>query len=192
MPPVSCCLVTGLTGADKRGFLVALSRMRPANAAWALLDNDGGGSARDLAGSGIATAVVNGCACCSGQVMLQTGIVQLLRQARPQLLIVAVDGAAEPEALERVLRQPGIAGSIELALLLCIAPAQWFDVLPGHARERLQRQMKAADGVIAGDGNAAAKLHAAGAERLLQAEEAIRRVSAAASGVSSRASRMAS
>jgi G3E family GTPase len=124
--------------------------------------------------------------------MLQTGIVQLLRRTRPQLLIIAVDGAAEPEALERVLRQPGIAGSIELALHLCIAPAQWLDVLPGHARERLQRQIKAADGVIAGDGNTAAKLHAAGAERLLQAEEAIRRVSAVASGVSASASRIAS
>ncbi|MDP1671694.1 MAG: GTP-binding protein [Burkholderiales bacterium] len=192
MSPVPACLVTGLTGADKRRFLVALVGMRPANTTWALLDNDGGGSARDLTDSGIATAVVNGCACCSGQVMLQTGIVQLLRRERPQLLIIAVDGAAEPEALDRVLRQPGITGSVTPALQLCIAPAQWFDVLPGHARARLQRQMQAADGVIAGGGNTAAKLQAAGARQLLQAEEAIRRVSAVASGVSASASRIAS
>ena len=185
MVPVPACLVTGLPGAGKRSFIAALAQARPERAQWALLDNDGGGSARDLAGSGLATAVVSGCACCSGQVLLHTGIVQLLQRSRPHLLVVAVDGAAEPAALARVLQQPGIAGSITPALQLCIAPPQWLATLPEHARERLQRQMLAADGVIAGDGNA-------GAGRLIQAAEAISRVLALVSGPSANSSQIAS
>jgi G3E family GTPase len=183
MFPVPVCLVTGLPGAGKRRFIAALAQARPSGAPWALLDNDGGGSAQDLARSGIATAVVGGCACCSGQVLLQTGLVQLLQRARPHLLIVAVDGAAEPAALARVLQQPGIAGGIALALQLCIAPPQWLAALPEHARERLRRQMLAADGVIAGDGSE-------GAGRLLQAAEAVSRVLALASGASASSSQI--
>jgi G3E family GTPase len=192
MPAAPACLITGLTGTDKRSFLAALALARSADAAWALLDNDGGGSARDLAGRGIATAVINGCACCNGQVLLQTGLVQLLRRNRPQLLIVAVDGAAEPAALGRVLEQPGIAQGLRSVLQLCVAPPQWLDRLPPAARARLLGQIEAADGVIARDPAAAAKLRAAGAKQVLQADDAIRRILALASDSSASVSRIAS
>lgn len=96
---VPLCLITGLTGADKRAFIHALLAVRPTEQRWALLDNDGGDIARDAAGAQLAVSVINGCACCTGQVALQTGIVQLIRQSRPQRLIVVASGAAEPAAL---------------------------------------------------------------------------------------------
>ena len=93
---VPACLITGLPGADKQGFVAALAAARPCGASWALLDNDGGGSAQALARDGIATGIVSGCACCSGRITLQVGLVQLLRRVRPGFLIITADGAAEP------------------------------------------------------------------------------------------------
>lgn len=173
MVPVPACLVTGLPGANKRSFITTLAQARPAGAQWALLDNDGGGSARDLAGSGIATAVVSGCACCSGQVLLQTGIVQLLRHSRPKLLIIAVDGAAEPAALERVLQQADLARTIAVSHRLCVVSPQWLKVLPQHALELLQRQMAAADQIVAADAAAATVLRSSGVARIVESAAAV-------------------
>lgn len=172
MVPVPACLVTGLPGADKRNFVAALVQARPAGARWALLDNDGGGSARDLVRDLPDAATVNGCACCSGQVALQTGLVQLLRRARPQRLVIAVDGAAEPAALERVLRQPGLARTIAVTHHLCVVSPQWLKVLPLHALELLQRQMAAADQIVAADAAAAAMLRSAGVARVVESAAA--------------------
>lgn len=190
--PVPVCLVTGLTGTDKRGFVAALLRARPSGSRWALLDNDGGGSALDLAQDGIETATVSGCACCTGQVALQTGIVQLVRRVRPQWLVIAVDAAAEPDALQRVFAQVDLTRGIRLAQHICAASPQWLARLPQNALERLQRQMAAADCVVTTRAEAVAALHAAGIGRVVQADEAIRRIAGVSPASSASSSRIAS
>ncbi|MBX3652177.1 MAG: hypothetical protein KF771_12470 [Burkholderiales bacterium] len=159
---VPACLITGLPGADKQGFIAALAAARPHGAPWALLDNDGGGSAQALTRKGIATEVVIGCACCTGQVTLQVGLVRLLRRSRPGFLLIAADGAAEPDALEQALRQPELARAIALTRRVCVAPPQWLAALPEAARERLRRQIAAADSVVAATAAGVAQLRAAG------------------------------
>ena len=186
------CLVTGLSGADKRRFVAALLRARPAGSRWALLDNDGGGSALDLARDGPEAATVSGCACCSGQIALHAGIVQLVRRARPQLLVIAVDGAAEPDALQRVLAQPELARGIRVTRNTCVASPQWLAVLPRSALERLQRQMAAADCVAATDAKAVDGLRAAGVSRVVQADEAISRIAGESAASSASSPRIAS
>lgn len=190
--PIPACLVTGLTGTDKRSFVAALLRARPADSRWALLDNDGGGSAMDLALQGLETAIVSGCACCTGQVALHAGIVQLVRRARPQWLVVAVDGAAEPDALERVFAQPELARGIRVARIICAMSPQWLAALPQNALERLRRQMAAADCVVTAHAEAVAGLRAAGIARVVQADEAIRRITGESAASSASSPRIAS
>jgi G3E family GTPase len=190
--PIPACLVTGLTGTDKRSFVAALLRARPAGNRWALLDNDGGGSALEFAQSGLETATVSGCACCTGQVALHAGIVQLVRRARPQWLVVAVDGAAEPDALERVFAQPELARGIRVAQKICAISPQWLVALPQNALERLQRQMTAADCVVTANAEAVATLRATGIERVVQADEAVRRIAGASAVPSASSPRIAS
>ncbi len=173
---VPACLITGLPGADKHALVAALAAARPGDAAWALLDNDGGGSAQALARDGIAVETVSGCACCSGRVALQAGLVRLLRRARPQRLIVAVDGSAEPEALGQLLRQPELAGAITIMQRLCVAPPQWLAALPDAARERLLRQIAAADAAVAATDDGAAQLRAAGFAHAVGLAAVVRRV----------------
>lgn len=176
MVPVSTCLVTGLPGADKLAFITALAAARPQGASWALLDNDGGGSAHALAQQDIPAETVIGCACCTGQVTLQVGLVRLLRRARPQLLIIAADGAAEPEALEQTLHQPELARAIIVVQRICVAPPQWLAALPATAHERLLRQIAAADAVVAATAEGVAQLRAAGFTRATGTAEAVRLV----------------
>jgi G3E family GTPase len=159
---VPACLITGLPGADKQGFIAALAAARPHGARWALLDNDGGGSAQALTRKGFTAEVVIGCACCTGQVTLQVGLVRLLRRSHPDFLLIAADSTAEPDALEQALRQPELAKSIAVTRRVCVAPPQWLAALPEAARERLRRQIAAADSVVAASADGMQKLRAAG------------------------------
>lgn len=185
---VPVCLVTGLTGAVKRTFIHALLAARPAEQHWALLDNDGGDMARDAAGPQLAVSVINGCACCSGQVALQTGIVQLIRQSRPQRLIIAAAGVAEPTALANALQQEPLARGIDVDHRFCVLPSQSLDQLPPNARDLLQRQMVAADYSVS-EKPVTTQSGAGAAPKLLQFGEAIRLLLASPTPTSSASSR---
>jgi len=171
-------LVTGATGADKRAFIRALAAARPVAERWAVLDNDDGDIARDAALPQLTVAAINGCACCTGAVALQVGIAQLIRQARPQRLIIAAAGAAEPAALERALQQEDLARGITVSHRLCVVEPQLLAALPPPAYALVQRQMAAANHVVAANAAAAAGLRAAGIPRVIHIEEAIRLVRA--------------
>ncbi len=189
LPPnrVPVCLVTGTTGTDKRAFIHALAAAQPAAERWAVLDNDDGNMTREAPVAQLTVAAISGCACCTGTVALQVGIVQLIRKARPQRLIIVAAGAAEPAALEHALRQEALARGITVTHRLCVVEVQLLAVLPPSAQDLLQRQISAADHVVALDAAATATLCGAGIAGVIQMEDAIRFVLAApASSVSSR------
>jgi G3E family GTPase len=190
-PParILVCLITGAASADKQVFLRALLAARPADERWAVLDNDGGDLTRNAVPMLLTVAAVNGCACCTGQVALQTGIAQLARQARPQRLIIAAAGAAEPAALEHALQQKDLARGITVHHRLCVVAAPLPANLPPPALELLQRQIAAADHVVTINAVAAAALRAGGIAGVIQMEDAIRLVLADPAPASSASSR---
>ncbi len=186
---VPVCVVSGLTSPDKRSFIHALLAGRPADIRWALLDNDGGDFALDAATPQLAVSVIHGCACCSGQLALQTGIVQLIRQARPQRLIVAASGAAEPAELERALQQEHLARSISIDHRLCVLATDMLQGLPPGAQDLQLRQIAAAAHVVCRDAAAAAAaLGDRPASNLIQFRDAVRLVLASPMPVSSASS----
>jgi G3E family GTPase len=185
---VPVCLVTGLTGADKRAFIGALLAARPAEQHWALLDNDNSDIAGNAASAKLVVSVINGCACCTGQVALQTGIVQLIRQSRPQRLIIAAAGVAEPAALAHALQQEHLARGINVDHRFCVLPSRPLDQLPQAARDLLQQQMAAADHVVCKN-PVAAQARAGAAPETLQFSEAVCLVLASPTPASSASSR---
>lgn len=190
-PParIPLCLITGAASADKQNFLGALLAARPADERWAVLDNDGGDLTRNAVPMLLTVAAVNGCACCTGQVALQTGIALLARQARPQRLIIAAAGAAEPAALEQALQQEDLARGITVRHRLCVVAAPLPATLPPPALELLQRQIAAADHVVTINAAAAAALRTGGIAGVIQMEDAIRLVLADPAPASSASSR---
>lgn len=157
MHAVPALLITGIHSAAKAAFLRALLTARPSQQRWALLDNDGGHLASAFAGPQVAVAAAGGCACCTGQVALQTGVVRLLRESRPQRLVIVAAAAAEPAALARTLQQQDLARALRMTAHLCIA-APGMQAGGSAAHELWLRQMRAADHVVAVDNAAITEL----------------------------------
>jgi G3E family GTPase len=173
-------LVTGASGAAKQAFVLALLAARPAAEHWAVLDNDNSHPATLQQSAQLRVARINGCMCCTGQLALQTGIVQLLRRSHPQRLIIVVSAAAEPAPLERALQQGHLVRAITIAHHWFVATPQ--DLTPELASARLlrQQQLEAADMVVAGDAAQAGVLRATvpalgiAAKRVATTAEALR------------------
>lgn len=151
MHPTPAILITGAAGAAKQAFVRALLAARPANEHWAILDNDNSHLITLPENAQLSMASIIGCMCCTGQLALQTGIVQLLRRSHPQRLIIVVSEAAEPDPLASALQQGFLASAITITHHWFVAMPQ--DLTPELPSARLlrQQQLEAANMVVAGD-----------------------------------------
>jgi G3E family GTPase len=159
--PIPALLVTGATGAGKTTHLSRLLSSRPRAGRWAVLVNDFG-AARLADDPDVLVREVAGCICCSSRVSLRTALIALLRE-RPQRLFIEASGAAHPQSIIDVLREPGLASAVTLERTVCVVnPAQAVD--PRYAGLELYReQMGAADAVLLAErgGESAATLRTA-------------------------------
>lgn len=147
--PIPAILVTGASGAAKQALVRALLAARPAREHWAILDNDNSHLTTLQENAQLSVAGINGCMCCTGQIALQTGIVQLLRRSHPQRLVIVASAAAEPAPLERALQQEHLARAILISQRWFVAaPEDLTPDLPSARLLRLQ-QLQAADMVVA-------------------------------------------
>jgi G3E family GTPase len=152
-------LVTGATGAGKTTLISRLLAARRAHERWAVLVNDRGEATLEGAAGvregAVTVREVAGCMCCTGQVQLRTALVLLLRETRPQRLIIEASAAAEPAALAKLLHEPGLASAIALEGAVCVVdPLQASDARY-NALEHYREQAKAADVVFLSKGDAA-------------------------------------
>lgn len=169
MPAIPTLLLTGADRAAKAGLLKSLLALRPPRERWALLDNDGNPPELNGSNDDFSFAAVSGCACCTGQVSLQTGIVRLLRESKPQRLVIAVAAAAEPAALTQTLQQEHLAASLHIARHLCIVSAALQSAAEA-AQDLWLRQMQAADDVVVMDEAAVTALNGRSARLIGPAE----------------------
>ncbi|WP_213662185.1 CobW family GTP-binding protein [Stutzerimonas stutzeri] len=105
-------LIGGPLGAGKTSLIRNLLTQKPADERWAVLVNEFGQIGLDAAllttdadGVGIAE-VAGGCLCCVNGLPFQVGLTRLLRQARPQRLLIEPSGLGHPAQLLRQLGQP--------------------------------------------------------------------------------------
>lgn len=161
MQPTPTILVTGAGGAVKQAFIRTLLAARPAGEHWAILDNDNSQLTTLPENPRLSMANINGCMCCTGQLALQTGIVQLLRRSHPQRLIIVVSAAAEPDPLNRAMQQEYLARAITITHQWLVATAE--DLAPELPSARLLhvQQWQAADMVVVADAAHADTLRAA-------------------------------
>jgi len=158
--PTPAILVTGASGAAKQAFVRALLAARPSNEHWAILDNDNSHLTTLPENAQLSVASILGCMCCTGQLALQTGIVQLLRRSHPQRLIIVVSAAAEPDPLQRALRQEYLARAITITHQWLVAAAEDLTPALPAARQLHLQQWQAADMVVTGDAAQASALRA--------------------------------
>lgn len=141
--------LTVLSGLDAETKVrVALTLLRHNRQGWAVLDNDGGRCANTAGGLSVPVAISEGCACCTGQVVLHAALVALIRQHRPERLLLLAAATAEPVALQRALAQGIAMGAWEITQRLCVRDANTASRLSPDARALWDAQQAAADAVI--------------------------------------------
>ncbi|WP_343552874.1 GTP-binding protein [Pantoea sp.] len=146
-------LITGFLGSGKTTTLLHLLANKPANENWAILVNEFGEIGIDgalLADRGATLKEIpGGCMCCVNGLPLQVGLNMLLKQAKPDRLIIEPTGLGHPKQLLNMLRaavyQPWIAVDATLTLL---DPRQLAEQRVVK-NENFRDQLVAADIVIA-------------------------------------------
>jgi len=148
-------LVTGLLGAGKTSAVLSLLAQRPPGARWAVLVNEFGSVGIDgaLLAAGAPDVVVRevagGCICCSARIALRVALTRLLREVRPDRLLIEPTGLGHPTGIFDVLAEPDLARAIELRTVLCLVdPRQFAD--PRFAASAVARdQISLADVLVA-------------------------------------------
>lgn len=160
MQATPAILLTGAGGAVKQAFIRALLAARPDNEHWAVLDNDNSHLTSLQENARLSVASIMGCMCCTGQLALQTGIVQLLRRSHPQRLIIVASAAAEPDPLERALQQEYLSRAVTVTHQWFVATAEDLTPALPAARQLHLQQWQAADMVVTSDAAHASALRA--------------------------------
>jgi G3E family GTPase len=153
-------LIAGPLGAGKTSLIRHLLAHKPAAERWAVLINEFGQIGLDQAlltsdQDGVSLAEIpGGCLCCVGGAPFQVGLGRLLRQARPDRLLIEPSGLGHPAELLRQLGEAPWRGvlaagqplpesqreALELAGLLLLNKAEAVDA---SMRARLQAQLPA-------------------------------------------------
>ncbi|MBF7728900.1 CobW family GTP-binding protein [Pseudomonas sp. N040] len=122
-------LIAGPLGAGKTSLIRHLLAHKPAHERWAVLINEFGQIGLDqalltTAADGISLAEVpGGCLCCVNGAPFQVGLARLLRQARPDRLLIEPSGLGHPVELLRQLAEPPWPGVLALQPLVLVLDA---------------------------------------------------------------------
>ncbi|KAL4451816.1 hypothetical protein ABPG75_007478 [Micractinium tetrahymenae] len=146
--PVPVSIITGALAAGKTTFIAGLLRSRPPGELWAVLVNEFGAAGLDAAlleggAAGPAAAqqaeqqqqgsagvhirqLAGGCLCCALSSVTATAIAQLLRNVKPDRLLIEPSGLAHPAALLDMLQGGHLASALSLQPVVCLVDATQF------------------------------------------------------------------
>ncbi|SFM24117.1 GTPase, G3E family [Ectothiorhodospira mobilis] len=144
-PRTTLNLISGFLGAGKTSAILHLLRHHPAGERWAVLVNEFGevgidGGVLEDAGGGIPVREVSGgCICCTGAMNLRVALTRLLREVRPDRLLLEPTGLGHPAGIVDTLRDPWLAGAVRLGNIITLVDPS------GFSQERLEQSLIYAD-----------------------------------------------
>ena len=146
-------LITGFLGVGKTTAILNLLARRPAGSRWAVLVNEFGQVGIDgatLTQDGVAVREVpGGCICCTAQLPLRVALTKLLREVRPERLLIEPTGLGHPAGVIDVLRSEGLASALELRNVICLVDPRQLSDEQYHSLETYQDQIALADVLVA-------------------------------------------
>jgi G3E family GTPase len=162
-------LITGFLGSGKTTTILHLLAQKNPTEKWAVLVNEFGEVGIDgalLADSGaLLKEIPGGCMCCVNGLPMQVGLNTLLRQGRPDRLLIEPTGLGHPRQILDLLTAPVYEPWIDLRATLCVLdPRQLLDER-AVTNENFRDQLAAADIILANKGDRASEE----SERALQA-----------------------
>jgi G3E family GTPase len=146
-------LITGFLGSGKTTTLRHLLASKPDNEQWAILVNEFGDVGIDgalLADSGaVLKEIPGGCMCCVNGLPMQVGLNLLLKQAKPDRLLIEPTGLGHPKQILNMLSASVYQPWIDLRATLCVLDPRQLTDDKVSANENFRDQLAAADIIIA-------------------------------------------
>ena len=157
-------IITGFFGAGKTTAIRALFERRPAGEKWAVLVNEFGDVPIDQAAMEtkptdeiVIREIAGGCMCCTMNLPMRVGVTEILRQARPDRLLIEPTGLGHPAGIIDELRNPPLSAAIDLQAVICLVDPRFI----GDARIQdapvFRDQIQIADVLVANKADLAAE-----------------------------------
>ncbi|WP_342753891.1 GTP-binding protein [Pantoea sp. MBD-2R] len=146
-------LITGFLGSGKTTTLLHLLANKPEGEKWAVLVNEFGEIGIDgalLAESGaVLKEIPGGCMCCVNGLPMQVGLNMLLKQAKPDRLLIEPTGLGHPKQILDMLSSPVYQPWLTLNASLCLLDPRQLNETRIRENENFRDQLAAADFIIA-------------------------------------------
>ncbi|VEB86341.1 putative GTP-binding protein YjiA [Citrobacter koseri] len=146
-------LITGFLGSGKTtSILHLLANKDPAEngPCWSTIWRSGHLTAPLLADSGaLLKEIPGGCMCCVNGLPMQVGLNTLLRQGKPDRLLIEPTGLGHPKQILDLLTAPVYEPWIDLRATLCILDPRLLLDEKSVANENFRDQLAAADVIVA-------------------------------------------
>lgn len=152
-------LISGFLGAGKTTILKGLVAQKPANEKWALIVNEFGDVGIDAAileeeGMPIAE-IFSGCLCCAAGPQLTATVANLLRQEKPDRLLIEASGLAHAASVIDELKTPPLSNAVTIAAVITVVDVRQFTD-SNYFRQPLYRdQVNIADVLVGTKGDLA-------------------------------------
>lgn len=146
-------LITGFLGSGKTTTLLHLLASKPAGEKWAVLVNEFGEVGIDgalLAESGaVLKEIPGGCMCCVNGLPMQVGLNMLLKQAKPDRLLIEPTGLGHPKQILDMLGAEVYRPWLELKASFCLLDPRQLGEPKVVENENFRDQLAAADIIVA-------------------------------------------
>lgn len=146
-------LITGFLGSGKTTTIAHLLANKPSDEKWAVLVNEFGEVGIDgalLADSGaLLKEIPGGCMCCVNGLPMQVGLNTLLRQGRPDRLLIEPTGLGHPKQILDMLTAAVYEPWIDLKATLCLLDARQLLDKRAVNNDNFRDQLAAADIIVA-------------------------------------------
>ncbi|EHM2230282.1 CobW family GTP-binding protein [Salmonella bongori] len=146
-------LITGFLGSGKTTSILHLLAHKDPAEKWAVLVNEFGEVGIDgalLADSGaLLKEIPGGCMCCVNGLPMQVGLNTLLRQGKPDRLLIEPTGLGHPKQILDLLTAPVYEPWIDLRATVCILDPRLLLDEQSLANENFRDQLASADIIIA-------------------------------------------
>lgn len=151
-------IITGFLGTGKTSTILQLLKNKPEQERWAVLVNEFGEIGIDgalFAGQfsehqGVfIREVPGGCMCCTAGLPMRVALSQLLRQAKPDRLLIEPTGLGHPKEVLQTLNDVNFAGVISIQKILTLVDARQFADERYINHETFRQQISIADVIVA-------------------------------------------
>ena len=133
---IPCNIITGFLGVGKTTTIQALLKNKPASESWAILVNEFGqvgldaslieGSMEQDSSSVYIKEIPGGCMCCSAGLPMSVALNQLIKEAKPDRLLIEPTGLGHPKEIIKTLTSDNYKGVLTLQNTLTILDARHF------------------------------------------------------------------